>query len=63
MGRAVLCVKGPDRGDDYALEYRIFVDGDVLLLSGRSPYPALKRTDNITARMQGALEKIEVKKL
>ena len=32
-GRAVLCVKGSDRDDDYAVESRIFVDVDVLLLS------------------------------
>ena len=32
----VLCVKGPDRDDDYALESRIFGYVDVLLTSGRT---------------------------
>jgi hypothetical protein len=39
----ILCVKGPDRDDDYALESRIFVDVDVLLLSGRSGWHLLMK--------------------
>jgi hypothetical protein len=47
----------------YRLTFRIVLEISQSLISGRSPYPALKRSININARMQDAPEKTEVKKL